>query len=227
MARLGTRGSPMLRGGGVAFGPKPRDFATDLPRRVRELALRSALSARWLEGKLHVVPSFHWDPPPRVTGPLAQLLGQKGWKENTLFLSAPRGPGSPVKEGIRQRGGRPSAMDPVYTVEQQESHGIALANFSVALANLPRTQLVRLDLLTKEKQEAAAKQKDHDEAKKPGELHAYEVVSRQNVVLDLGAVEWLEEKLGGAVVHEDAELLGMMREMVGEEVEREGQSSEA
>ncbi|PWN29140.1 ribosomal protein L4 [Jaminaea rosea] len=217
MARLGTRGSPMLRGGGVAFGPKPRDFATDLPRRVRELALRSALSARWLEGKLHIVPSLFWDPPPGTTGPLSRALASRGWKENTLFLSAPRHPESPIKEGIRQRQGRPSAMDPVYTTEQREEHGKALANFSAALANLPRTQLVRLDLLTQEAQAAA--KRGSDETKKPGELHAYEVVAKQNVVMDLGALEWLEEKLGGAGTHEDMALLGEMEGMSMEEAE--------
>ncbi|PVF94482.1 ribosomal protein L4 [Serendipita vermifera] len=59
-ARLGDRGSPMLRGGGVAFGPKPRDFSTELPRKVREMGMRVALSAKLRERKLIVVPSVDW-----------------------------------------------------------------------------------------------------------------------------------------------------------------------
>lgn len=51
-ARLGDKKSPMLRGGGVAFGPKPRDFATGLPRKVYDLAWRMALSYRYLRGEL-------------------------------------------------------------------------------------------------------------------------------------------------------------------------------
>ncbi|KAI9678628.1 MAG: 54S ribosomal protein, mitochondrial [Caeruleum heppii] len=54
-ARLGNRKSPMLRGGGVAFGPKPRDFSTDLPRKIYDLAWRTALSFRYQKGELIVV----------------------------------------------------------------------------------------------------------------------------------------------------------------------------
>ncbi|BFZ54885.1 hypothetical protein PYCC9005_001922 [Savitreella phatthalungensis] len=51
-ARLGDRTSPMLRGGGRAHGPKPRDFATQLPRKAYLLALRIALSHLYNEGSL-------------------------------------------------------------------------------------------------------------------------------------------------------------------------------
>lgn len=54
MARLGTRQSPMLRGGGKSFGPHPRDFATQLPRKIYDLAWRTALSYRYRKGQLIV-----------------------------------------------------------------------------------------------------------------------------------------------------------------------------
>ncbi|KAL1304408.1 hypothetical protein AAFC00_003406 [Neodothiora populina] len=54
-ARLGDKKSPMLKGGGVAFGPKPRDFSTDLPRAIYDLAWRVALSYRYRRGQLIVV----------------------------------------------------------------------------------------------------------------------------------------------------------------------------
>jgi large subunit ribosomal protein L4 len=54
-ARLGDKKSPMLRGGGVAFGPKPRDFSTELPKKVYDLAWRTALSYRYRKGELVVV----------------------------------------------------------------------------------------------------------------------------------------------------------------------------
>lgn len=54
-ARLGDKKSPMLRGGGVAFGPKPRDFSTDLPKKVYDLAWRTALSYRFRKGELIIV----------------------------------------------------------------------------------------------------------------------------------------------------------------------------
>ncbi|EME85741.1 uncharacterized protein MYCFIDRAFT_6969, partial [Pseudocercospora fijiensis CIRAD86] len=54
-ARLGDKKSPMLRGGGVAFGPKPRDFSTDLPKKVYDRAWRTALSYRYRRAELIVV----------------------------------------------------------------------------------------------------------------------------------------------------------------------------
>lgn len=53
-ARRGTRQSPLLRGGGKSFGPKPRDFSTKLNRKVYDLAWRTALSYRYRRGELIV-----------------------------------------------------------------------------------------------------------------------------------------------------------------------------
>jgi large subunit ribosomal protein L4 len=44
-ARAGSIRSPLWKGGGVIFGPKPRDYTKDMPKKVRKLALRSALSS--------------------------------------------------------------------------------------------------------------------------------------------------------------------------------------
>jgi len=51
-ARRGSRQSPLLRGGGKSFGPKPRDFSTKLNRKVYDLAWRTALSYRYRRGEL-------------------------------------------------------------------------------------------------------------------------------------------------------------------------------
>lgn len=55
MARLGSKQSPHLRGGGKSFGPHPRDFSTELPRKMYDLAWRTALSYRYRKGELIVV----------------------------------------------------------------------------------------------------------------------------------------------------------------------------
>jgi large subunit ribosomal protein L4 len=57
-ARLGDKKSPMLRGGGVAFGPQPRDFSTGLNKKVYDMAWRTALSYRYKKGELVVVDSL-------------------------------------------------------------------------------------------------------------------------------------------------------------------------
>lgn len=54
-ARLGDSKSPMLKGGAKAFGPKTRDFSTDLPRKIYDLAWRMALSYRYRRGELIVI----------------------------------------------------------------------------------------------------------------------------------------------------------------------------
>jgi len=53
-ARLGTKQSPMLKGGGKSFGPHPRDFSTALPKKMYDLAWRTALSWRYRRGELIV-----------------------------------------------------------------------------------------------------------------------------------------------------------------------------
>lgn len=57
-ARAGSRNSPIWRGGGTTFGPKPRDYSYSLPKKVRRLALRMALSARFSEGNMVVLDEF-------------------------------------------------------------------------------------------------------------------------------------------------------------------------
>ncbi|KAI0639495.1 ribosomal protein L4 [Trametes polyzona] len=83
-ARLGDAQSPMLRGGGVAFGPKPRDFATKLNRKVIEMGMRVALSARVKEQSLGVVRSLEW--PGYKTRDLQSRIEELGWWR-TLFVT--------------------------------------------------------------------------------------------------------------------------------------------
>lgn len=54
-ARVGSTRSPLWRSGGITFGPKPRKYGYNLPKKVRRLALRSALSSKVEEGNLIVV----------------------------------------------------------------------------------------------------------------------------------------------------------------------------
>ncbi len=57
-ARAGTRNSPLWRGGGVTFGPKPRDYSYKLPKKVRKLGVRMALSTRFSENNMLVLDGF-------------------------------------------------------------------------------------------------------------------------------------------------------------------------
>ncbi|WP_446009869.1 50S ribosomal protein L4 [Candidatus Electrothrix sp.] len=62
-ARAGSNNSPIWRGGGTTFGPKPRDYKYSLPKKVRRLALRMALSARMGEGNVVILDKFAMDAP--------------------------------------------------------------------------------------------------------------------------------------------------------------------
>ncbi len=75
-ARQGSTRAPHWRGGGTVFGPQPRDYRTDIPRKVKQLARRSALNARGREGALHVVERFAFRAP--KTAQLTRLLTSLG-----------------------------------------------------------------------------------------------------------------------------------------------------
>ena len=60
-ARAGTRSSPLWRGGGVTFGPKPRGFKPKVNKKIRKQALKMALSAKCKENQMVVLESFDLD----------------------------------------------------------------------------------------------------------------------------------------------------------------------
>lgn len=88
-ARLGDGQSPMLVGGGVAFGPKPRDFSTKLPRKVIQMGMRVALSAKVKERELGVTMNLDW--PNGKTNHLAHMIDLLGLQK-TLFVTGEEKP---------------------------------------------------------------------------------------------------------------------------------------
>ena len=83
-ARAGTTRSPLWPGGGVAFGPHPRDYTQDMPRKQRQLARRSALNARAREGALSLVDGLDFDAP--KTAKLASLLAAMGLEGKKVLM---------------------------------------------------------------------------------------------------------------------------------------------
>ncbi|KAF8736546.1 hypothetical protein AX14_014380 [Amanita brunnescens Koide BX004] len=96
-ARLGDGQSPMLVGGGVAFGPKPRDFSTKLPRKVIQMGMRVALSAKVRERQLGVMTSLSW--PNGQTKHLNQMINARGLKK-TLFITGEDSPCTGLERAI-------------------------------------------------------------------------------------------------------------------------------
>ena len=62
-ARQGSRTAPHYRGGGTVFGPHPRSYEQRLPRKMRQMALRGALTAKLVDGEIRVLDSFGLEGP--------------------------------------------------------------------------------------------------------------------------------------------------------------------
>lgn len=85
-ARVGSSRNPIWRGGGIAFGPKPRDYSYKLPRKVRRLALKSALSTKALDNKIVVVDELNFEQP--KTKMMVQALEALKVGKKTLVVTA-------------------------------------------------------------------------------------------------------------------------------------------
>ena len=85
-ARQGSKKAPNLRGGGIAFGPVVRSHAHNLPKKVRRLALRTALSVKQADGKLVVLDNA--ETKSAKTADLAKQVHKLGWNSALLIGGA-------------------------------------------------------------------------------------------------------------------------------------------
>lgn len=83
-ARHGSIRSPIWRGGAVTFGPQPRDFGGRVPKKLRRLAIQSALNARAREGNLVILEPLEMDGP--STSTMASLLDALGRGDRKVLL---------------------------------------------------------------------------------------------------------------------------------------------
>ena len=94
----------------MAFGPKPRDFATKLNRKVIQMGMRVALSARLKEHSLGVVRSLEW--PGFKSSELQRRIDELGWKR-TLFVTGEM----KIPDGLRRAGSNLEGVDLVTAEE--------------------------------------------------------------------------------------------------------------
>jgi len=85
-ARVGSSRNPVWTGGGIAFGPKPRDYSYRLPRKARRLAMKSALSSKVLENNIIVVDQLSFDEP--KTKQMVATLQALNSSKKTLVITA-------------------------------------------------------------------------------------------------------------------------------------------
>jgi large subunit ribosomal protein L4 len=85
-ARRGDTKSPLLRGGGVVFGPKPRTYRQSMPKKMKKLALKCLLSAKVREGNIKLVQELDFKEP--KTKDMINVLSSLGINSSTLILTA-------------------------------------------------------------------------------------------------------------------------------------------
>jgi large subunit ribosomal protein L4 len=85
-ARIASLRSPLWKGGGNTHGPQPRDWSYNMPKKMRQGALRSALSERVREGNVSVIEGWSFDKP--KTKEFASSLGTMGLEGKTLIVDS-------------------------------------------------------------------------------------------------------------------------------------------
>jgi large subunit ribosomal protein L4 len=83
-ARHGSEREPQMVGGGTVFGPQPRSFSQRMPKKMRRLALRSALSVKAEEGRVSVLEALNIEEP--KTKVMADLLRSIGVEDSVLLV---------------------------------------------------------------------------------------------------------------------------------------------
>jgi len=84
-ARRGDIKSPLLRGGGVAFGPKPRSYRQSMPKKMRRLALKCLLSAKLREGNMRLLKELDFQEP--KTKDMVNVLSSLGIDSSALIIT--------------------------------------------------------------------------------------------------------------------------------------------
>ncbi len=126
-ARHGDRGAPIFVGGGIAHGPKPRDYSYHLNKKVRRKALKMALSDRAKEGRITVVEDFTFEAPKTKT--VVEFLKSLGLDGQKVVVVIPE------KDEVIQKSFRnlPNAI--VLPVEGLNVYDILWANHLVITKN--------------------------------------------------------------------------------------------
>jgi large subunit ribosomal protein L4 len=83
-ARHGSIREPSMKGGGTVFGPHPRSYEQRMPKQMRRLALRSALSQKALDGQVRVIESYVFDEP--KTKQAVDLMEAIGFDNSALIV---------------------------------------------------------------------------------------------------------------------------------------------
>jgi large subunit ribosomal protein L4 len=200
-ARAGSLKNPLFRGGGRAFGPRPRNYGIQLNKKVKQLARRAALSAKAQEGAIIVVEDFTFDAPKtkQYLDVLSSLkVGETALVDtkSLLVVDAPEALVAPTKPQLprKPRGAKKRAA----YAENMKKYSEALAQYKAEKKNYEASIDAHVDqvdaaygnivLSSRNLQNAAVA-----DAKL---LNVYEIMNAKCLVLSESAAKRLAEMLG-------------------------------
>jgi large subunit ribosomal protein L4 len=96
-ARIGALRSPLWKGGGTIFGPMPRDYSRKLPKKIRQIARKSALSYKAKDAAIKVVEDFSFDAPKTKT--MVEILKQLSLNGQKTLILVPKADAALWKSG--------------------------------------------------------------------------------------------------------------------------------
>lgn len=129
-ARAGSNRSPVWRKGGVVFGPKPRDFSYTLPRKLRRLALRSALSTKVIDQNIIVLDNLNFEEP--KTREMIGILAAVGAKAKALVVTVD-GDANVVKSARNIPGIKPVRADFINVYDLLNYETLVITRDAVAM----------------------------------------------------------------------------------------------
>lgn len=188
-ARIGDASSPTLRKGGVAFGPKPKDWSQGIQRKVWELGLRTILSQRWREGRLIIVDKFEMNGHQQASQELANLIKLRGWNSAVLIAGGHWGT---ERTGWKSPGLLRDALSRNHLIQD----GIRLGQTGSDWQRIQRIKILPiLNSIDLAHPADIRPGKPHPTDLKPGSIGIYHLLLRKFTVLDIPAVRHLEHYL--------------------------------
>ncbi len=156
-ARIGSIRSPLWRHGGTVHGPQPRSYDFTFPRKKLLGALRSALAAKFADGKLIVVNAFDVKEP--KTKQFREALDALKVNSTALLIEAPKHGNRNLELSCRN-------LEGVELVRGNEVHPYHLLRYDVAIFSQPAIEKLQISLKTSisKRQRQAAEGEDHKKA---------------------------------------------------------------
>lgn len=127
-ARQGSIRSPQWKGGGIVFAPKPRDYSYTVPKKVRRLALKSALTSKVESGEIIVINELSMDAP--KTKEFKSVLDAVGAAKKALVVTAENTP-NVVKSGRNIEGVKVSFVNMLNVYDIINSDSLVLTKAAV------------------------------------------------------------------------------------------------